>query len=138
MPEPSDAVKGLVKQLQDEDVAVRRRAAESLKGLGDRSAVPALVPRVADDLWSDGYDNQAANYSSKRAALDALRVLAPDRVTQALLGALKSKNEQVRVRACEELGTQSDRDSVAGLTAARQDPSEKVRKAAAEALSKHK
>jgi hypothetical protein len=136
--EPSAAVKALVAKLDEEDNTVRRQAAESLKKLGDRSAVPALVRRVADDLW--GYED--GNYQpsgSKLPALEALRELGPERVTEALLGALGSKTEAVRVWACEHLGKQTDKPSGEGLTdVGLKDRSPQVRKAAAEALSKRK
>src|SRR5262249_28416730 len=111
---PSAAVKPLIAKLEDENVNVRRQAAESLEKLGDRTAVPALVKRVADDLWvaNDRYD---ASYSSKKAALKALRAIAPDRVTEALLGALGAKDENVRIWACRELAMQKDKESLTGL-----------------------
>jgi HEAT repeat protein len=127
---------------------VRQQAAESLRKLGDTSklppdlikqvadaAVPALMNRVADDLWAGGssYDPQ---YGGKDAALNALRVLAPQNVTTALLNALSSKTEAVRVWACGQLAGQKDHESTAGLVAAlAKDEAPAVRAAAAAALA---
>jgi HEAT repeat protein len=131
---PSAAVKPLIERLNDENAGVRRQVAESLEKLGDKSAVPALVRRVADDLW-DSSDSYSKSSSSKKAALSALTVLGPERVTEALLKAAASATIPVRVFACEELGKQKDSESAAGLVAALKDPSEKVRRATAAALA---
>jgi HEAT repeat protein len=144
------AVAALVSVLTDLDIRVRMTAGWSLWRLGDRTkvtgdlvdqvaegAAAALAKRVADDLWADG-DGWDDRYSSKLAALEALKRLAPQRVTEALLGALRSKEESVRVWACEALAQQKDQESFAGLTAAVNDPSEKVKTAATAALKKRK
>jgi hypothetical protein len=143
------AVGALAGALSDTDVTVRHRAAASLVTLADRTrlpaatlrvvaegATPALKKRVADDLWhsNDHYDG----ISSKKAALKALQALAADQVTEALLGALRSRDENVRVWACNELANLKDTESAAGLARALKDPSSNVRAAAARALSNRK
>jgi HEAT repeat protein len=132
--EPSEAVKPLIKKLTDEDVRVRRQAAASLETLKDRSAVPALVARVADSQWVN--DDWYESNSSKSAALRALRALAPGHATPALLDALKSKTEEVRHWSCLQLKAQKDdAKAVAGLVASlKKDPAPKVRVAAAASL----
>jgi HEAT repeat protein len=94
--------------LKDKDGLVRRTSAESLGNLGDkaRGAVPALIGRVADDVWISSrialYEDP--NAGGKAAALAALKKLAPDRVEEGLLKALKSKNPAVKAWATTELG----------------------------------
>jgi HEAT repeat protein len=142
------AVAALARALSDDDVHVRSLAAHTLGALGNLSlppalvketadgAVPALVRRVADKLWVDGADNNGRYRSSKNAAIDALRVLARGRATEALVMATKSETTQVRVWACTELGAQKDRDAVVCLVAVlADDPAPEVRREAAEALA---
>jgi hypothetical protein len=107
------AVKALMEQLSDTDADVRHAAAESLVKMGARAkgAVPALVNRVADDLWGSkdspvNVDNATGN-TSKDAALKALKQLAPDRVEEALVAATKSKNVKTKQWATTQLGTAS-------------------------------
>jgi HEAT repeat protein len=93
---------------------VRVRAAESLKTLGDKEAVPDLVRRVADDLWmapqrialtGNAYAGEFSDpeWGGKTAALNALRELAPQRVEEALTQALRSTTPAVRFWAAERL-----------------------------------
>jgi HEAT repeat protein len=140
------AVQALVKALRDADVAVRRQAANTLRELGNPSlppslvkmteaAVPALIDRVADEHWVADVDPFSS--SSKKAALEALKVLGKDQVAVALLKALGSPNESVRRWACVELGELKDKGALEALREkAARDPSEEVRKAAAAALGK--
>jgi hypothetical protein len=134
--EPSTAVKALLDALTDPDSNdVRRQAAESIKKLGDKTAVGPLEDRIADDLFKDDLGG-GYNSSSKCAAADALKELAPERVTPALRGALaQEKNEDVRYWACWELGQQDDKESLDALaTASKADKSPKVREQAVSAL----
>jgi Ca-activated chloride channel family protein len=109
--ENSPQIQALVAALKDKDGTVRRSAAEGLRRLKVRArpVVDALVDRVADNLWvpkplfkqfNNACDPQAGG---KAAALDALRGLAPDRVTEALQRAMKSANKDVRTWATGEL-----------------------------------
>jgi HEAT repeat protein len=95
-------VQAMVAQLKDESAEVRGEAALALGRLGAqaRPAVPALMDRIADDVWGDPNtsihrDNSAGN-TSKDNALQALLQLAPEKVEEALLRATKSENPRVR------------------------------------------
>jgi HEAT repeat protein/predicted Ser/Thr protein kinase len=135
--EPSDAVKPLIAQLNDEDVLVRVQAALSLNKLGDRSAVPALMQRIADDLWTQQDFNSvtSAPPSSKAAALLALQTLAKEQETEALVLATKAKTKEVREWACINLEAQKDPAAVACLVSMLQkDPVPRVREVAAKSL----
>ena len=85
-------VKVLVEQLQDADYNVRWSAAAALAKLGDKAkgAVPALVRRVGDEQFESGL------YRDKKAAVEALKVLAPDQLERALVLASKAKAPEVR------------------------------------------
>ena len=135
--EPSPAVLPLVEKLRDEDYNVRLQAAKSLKELKDSSAAPALIRRVSDDLWDrhDDYDSLAE--SSKLMALEALRTVAPDRVTEALLKAATAKrSKDVRRWACLQLASLGkDPKAAAGLVDSLKDEETEVRTAAARSLA---
>jgi HEAT repeat protein len=154
-------VQALIEQLSDTSADVRHAAAQSLGKMGARAkgAVPALVNRVADELWGTkgdpvNQDNVPRN-ASKDAALKALQQLAPDRVEEALLAAVNSKNVKTKEWATKQLGTVEARstptrstpvgDSRAGgdlspavraLVAQLSDADADVRHAAAESLAK--
>jgi hypothetical protein len=102
-------VQALIEQLKDPDADVRRAAATSLGKMGAnaKGAVPALIQRVADDVWgtqgnSVNTDNAQGN-TSKDAALEALKQLAPDRVEEALLEGMKSTSPGTRKWASAQL-----------------------------------
>jgi hypothetical protein len=116
-------VKVVVERLADRDPKARREAARTLRKLGDKSAVQALMKRVADDTWGQTwvlspqrpsgdtpYENVATgrNQGSKYAALEALGGLAPDQVSEALTQASKSKNPQVRSWAVKQMAAPQD------------------------------
>jgi HEAT repeat protein len=139
-----EAVKGLMKALTDGDGYVRRAAADGLKALGDKAAAPALVKRVADEVWvslpgtvityrDEPYDG-FRGLGSKDHALGALRALAPDQVTPALLAALQAKHHRVRAWSAGELGKQKGQDVVKALIKALADTDGYVRRAAADSL----
>jgi hypothetical protein len=111
---PSALVQALIEQLKDRDGKVRRTAADTLGKLGAKEAVPALIQRVADDVWlerpfgtllgdSSPYDGMPER-GSKDRALQVLIKLAPDRVEEALLLAMKSKKPEVKAWALAEIG----------------------------------
>jgi HEAT repeat protein len=111
--EPVDsAVQALIERLSDTDGTVRKQSAEGLRKRGDRAAVPALIRRVADDRWISPPRFRGTNNASdpeaggKTAALEALKELAPDKATEALRQAQKSKNANVRAWATRELTQQ--------------------------------
>jgi HEAT repeat protein/serine/threonine protein kinase len=123
----AEVVKLWIQALNDREDMIRQNAAYQLKQLGDKSAVDALVKRVADDVV-DSYGG------GKTAALDALRQFAPEKATVAILQALKSRDETIRAWACNSL-PEKDRESAAALTAAlKDDRSPLVRRSAASAL----
>jgi Mg-chelatase subunit ChlD len=106
LPVTDPAVQALIDQLSDNEFAVRGAAARGLKDLGDKSAVSALVKRVADDRWQFNDENIDSN-CSKTPALEAIRSLAPAKVRPALVLALKSKNVHVRFWAVTQLGVET-------------------------------
>src|SRR5262249_39352045 len=103
----STAVEALIAGLTDENANVRHQAAIALGKMGAaaKTAIPALVQRVADDVWSTGgvqADNSSGN-SSQDASVWALQQLAPDKVEDALIAATKSKNKTVKQWAAMRL-----------------------------------
>jgi hypothetical protein len=107
-------VAALVAGLRDADGYVRRSAATTLGKLGAKEAVPALIKRVADDVWVQGpsftlgsdnspYDGWAKQ-GSKDRALQVLAKLAPDKVEEALTRALESKKPEVKAWALTQIG----------------------------------
>jgi HEAT repeat protein len=111
-------VDALIPLLDDKDGTLRRLAAETLGKLGDKSAVPGLMKRVADDVWVPvppgpflpaGPPTWDPVGAGKGAALDALRKLDKDKVEEALLQAAKSKNPNVRQWALDQLGMPKDK-----------------------------
>ena len=109
----------LVRQLKDDDAGVRHSAAVALGNLGVEaiSAVPALVERIQDDVWTVGgitQDNASGN-TSKDAALAALKKLAKDKVEGALMVASESKNKTVRAWANAKLAETEKSSLVAGV-----------------------
>jgi len=84
----------LVNRLTDKDFILRKQAAKGLSRRKAGAAVPHLVKRVHDDLY--------VSYA-KDAALNALKVLAPEHVEDALLKAMESKNKNVRNWATAKL-----------------------------------
>jgi HEAT repeat protein len=143
-----EAVPALIEQLKDRDATVRRAAADTLGKLEAKEAVPALIQRVADDVWvqhpglatfadNTPYDGIKDRRGSKDRALQVLAKLAPDKVEEALLLALKSKTYQVRAWAARELtGEKKSEPIVAALVAGLRDADGYVRRTAADSLGK--
>jgi hypothetical protein len=103
------AVQALIGQLKDADADARHAAATSLGKMGAnaKAAVPALIQRVADDVWGSqgnvaNIDNAQGN-TSKDAALAALKQLAPDKVEEALIEGMKSTSPRTRQWASTQL-----------------------------------
>ena len=136
------AVGPLCKALGDRDGTVRKAPAASIQKVaykGDKTAVPALVKRITDDVWWQTDNWEAQRDDSKTAACQALKALDADRLIPALAEALKSKEEPVRAWAALSLSTslgsdEADRAAAAVLVAALGDRSERVRKLAADGL----
>jgi hypothetical protein len=103
-------LRALAEQLKDESAEARGEAAEALGRLGDkaRAAVPALMDRIADDVWGDPktavHRDNSSTHSSKDNALEALHRIAPEKVEEALVRATKSENPRVRSWASSRLG----------------------------------
>jgi HEAT repeat protein len=123
--------------------------------LNAKDAVPALIQRVADDVW--GSQGKAINTdnapegNSKDAALETLKRLAPDRVEEALLEGMKSTNPRTRRWASTRLGANPEPNqsrtsapvtegkvppAVQALIEQLRDPDADVRYAAATSLGK--
>jgi hypothetical protein len=147
-PAPSSrVVQALIEQLTSKDARLRREAAETLGRLGAKEAVPALINRVADDVWlqrpygsilgdSSPFDGMK-DRGSKDKALEVLAKLAPDKVEQALFTALRSKTAAVRTWAISELAGKGKNEAlVAALVAGLRDTDGNVRRASAETLGK--
>ena len=103
----SPVLTALVEDLNDKQGNVRRAAAEALGKMGEKAkpAAPALVLRVKDNVGgANSFDyNGDPNGGCKAAALDALKQLAPEKVSGALFGGRKSKNTLVKIWSTREL-----------------------------------
>jgi HEAT repeat protein len=89
---------------------VRKAAAESIEKIGDPSVAGALRRRVEDEVWHDPkiHGVEDPTTGGKAAALRALRKLAPDQVTPALITALGATHGHMRSWAALELAAQKD------------------------------
>jgi HEAT repeat protein len=144
----ADSLTSLRAALFDGNPWVRRAAADALLVRGNKTAVPDLIKRVADELWfptptgsftyyDEPYDG-FRGLGSKDHALNALRKLAFAEVTAALQQAAKSPRDQVRLWATAELGRQPGSPAVATLVEQLNDAKWEVRVKAAEALAGQK
>src|SRR5262249_41171189 len=94
-PTDAEVVQTLIKTLKnDKDNNVRVTAAENIRKLKAREAVPALIEVLREDK----------NLNLLTYVLKALKELAPDKVTGALLPNLASRDSYVRSWPCTELG----------------------------------
>jgi hypothetical protein len=132
----SPAVQALIARLNDPDGWVRKTAAESLQKMRAKAAVPALEKRVSDnELINSIWENEQV--ADKFAALNALKALGPNRVTDALVAALQAKEVRVRNWAAYQLRTLSGQEkAVRALIERLNDQNGWVRKTAAESLQK--
>jgi predicted Ser/Thr protein kinase len=99
------AVPALVQALKDDEGPVRKEAADSLRVLKAKEAVPALMERVADEIWVAGDSfgqNSDPEAGGKAAALRALKELAPERVKETLLTAMKATDAHVKTWATRQ------------------------------------
>ena len=92
-PEKAEAVKRLHESLESAEMEVRRRAALTLGGLGDKSGVPTMIEALSKTAGHDR-DN----------ILIALRILKDRRAIPALRKALHDKSPYVRGIAVASLG----------------------------------
>ncbi len=81
---------------------LRREAAVSLGKLDAKEAATALSRRISDELTH----YQLGCYVDKDAAVDALKIIAPEMVTPALLKGMKAKSQVVRTWATSRLGVE--------------------------------
>ena len=88
----SIAVPALISALKDQEVQVRRAAAQSLANLDDPRAVPALITALKDD-----------DAEVRTSAADGLGRLEDARATPGLVAALSDKNKDVRRSALSAL-----------------------------------
>jgi serine/threonine protein kinase len=120
--------------LKASDLATRQLAAEKIKARGLKSAANALIHRIADDDWAD---STLTKDESKIKALEALNAVAPDKVPDALIQALRSKTAQVRVWAMLEIVRGKDDELfVPPLIRALIDEYPRIRKLAADKLGR--
>jgi HEAT repeat protein len=118
------AVDALIVKLQDPVPLVRRRAAEALGLLKDRSAVGPLVRALLD---ADG--GVRAQAAEALGQIRSVRALGP------LTGALADPEAAVRLKAVAALGALGDPEAVAFLgRRLSADPDEEVRLGAVQAL----
>jgi Protein kinase domain len=113
---PDLVARALIESLSAKHPYERGWAATELKdekAPADRPAiVTALVQRVGEDNWylprrvRNGIYQEDPEHGGKAAALEALRYHAPDRVTDALLQALKTRQGHQRLWALRELAKQ--------------------------------
>jgi HEAT repeat protein len=109
-----ETTQGLCGLLRDKAELPRKRAAESLKALGDPAAIPALAARVADDVWmaerrtkltggafADSFGDP--EWGGKADALAALSSLDDSEAKRALKLAADSTDANVRQWAMTEL-----------------------------------
>jgi Mg-chelatase subunit ChlD len=92
-------VASLSEALNSENAGLRLEAAQSLGKLDATEAAPALSQRIADeraDLFS-------SSQPDKDAAVDALKTIAPEMVTPALVKAMKAKSARVKAWATARL-----------------------------------
>jgi len=120
----SNTVPALVKAMGDEEVPVRRAAAEALANVG-QPAIPALVATL------EGRGGRLAPY-----ALWALGEIGSPAAVDALMEAAGSSRWKIRWSAVESLGDVGGKRAAQALVQALGDRDERVRNAAGEALQK--
>ena len=101
----------LVARLLDKNGYVRLETAKTLQARKATATVSYLRKRVSDDLMEGSWA------SAKDAALNAVVALAPETVTETLLDAAKSKNDNVRLWATNRLAAHGGDVSTSGLSA---------------------
>jgi predicted Ser/Thr protein kinase len=97
---PERVTETLLKALKRDDLAIKSWAARKLETLGDKSAVPALVERIADEAHYAGFED-------KDAALQTLRKLDPGQVEDALQRAMNQPDLSIKTWAATKLGEPS-------------------------------
>ena len=115
----------LVSLLQDSGASVyaKAKACQRLAVIGDRTAVPALAPLLADP--------QLSHYA--RTALEPLPDRAADEALRAALGKVQGA---LLVGIVTSIGKRRDREAIAALEKLRHDPDTAVARAADGALAR--
>lgn len=108
-------LKGLLRALRDQDIAVRAEAASSLGQLGNRNAVVALVTTLRAD--SDPY--------VRSLAAKALGLLGDPRAKEALMNCLANDSLEVSAVACDALG-QLEASIAAGKSVVQEKPADRI------------
>lgn len=126
-----EAVPPLIGLLKDTDLGVRWEAVRALGKIGDSRAIPALLEILT-----------AKNEGIRVAAVEALGRIARgegrsnEKISLALVRALKDENRYVRYAAAGELATLGDKRAIPVLIEALRDENEEIRWRAAEMLGK--
>lgn len=115
----SIAVPALISALKDQDVQVRRAAAQSLANLDDPRAVPALIAALKDD-----------DAEVRTSAADGLGRLEDARATPGLVASLSDKNKDVRRAALSALQSLPGQVPVEAILTALNDGDTEVRQSA--------
>jgi HEAT repeat protein/energy-coupling factor transporter ATP-binding protein EcfA2 len=108
---------------EDEDVEVRRFAAEALGKIGNESAIEHLIKAIDDDLPD-----------VRCCVIDALGKIRDPRAVEPLIAKLGDSEADVRWRAARALGKIGDARAIDSLITALCDQNANVRRHAAEAL----
>mgnify|MGYP000211467202 CR=1 FL=1 len=119
----AEAASRLREAFDDDDARVRARAVEGYARSGGE-AVEAVRPLV-----------NAPNGLVRGAAVDALVVMDSDDATELLALAARRGNERLRLTVVRRLGRLDRRDATGVLLGSLRDPSEAVRRAAAESTA---
>lgn len=130
--EESKDVDGLIRALKNEDYLIRKEAAISLKRLGDKRALNALIESLKYESWQDEYTVLIA---VRENSAEALGIIGDKRAVPALIETLlEDTDEEVRWKAAAALGKLKDDSSIDALINALNDNSWAVRRNATIAL----
>lgn len=119
----TSVVRAVIARLRDEDVDVRRAAADALGRMRDPMAISPLVAALEDE------DEEV-----RKAALHSLGQFPRGVPAAPIRALLASTDADVRSHAVQMLGEMKDRGSIAAITALVSDPSPDVRQSALHAL----
>jgi HEAT repeat protein len=111
----------------DKDSSIRKSAVNSLGKIGKPSCLPTLIETLKSDT----------DRSVRAAAVDGVAKIGGQQSVDAILGAVKDKDENVRQRTVAALAESSDPRALPALEEiAAKDSAQKVRKAAKEAAAR--
>src|SRR5215213_6547685 len=122
-----EALARIGRALSDESWYVRGEAARALGKLGDRAAVPVLLPLLQDSSWY-----------VRDSSLLALREIGDPAAGAALLPLLESPDPYARAQAASSLGILRHEPAVGRLIRGLGDEEETVRRSSAAALGEIK